>query len=571
MDYAAVDAGLDPTRHELLALASAVRSGLERIEAERSAAGVEGLTAASAALSGLASRLAHPPLQRWSMALSRLTSVATSLLAHEPPAALEMLGGLHDVVGGLERGLDCHLDGRHDSGLAALEASWRRCIPAAWESWLDSDEASFRARLTTLQPRGREAPARPHHELPLASEEELFQRELREAFLTEVSEGLERCEELLVRFEKRPDDDETLHALFRQYHTLKGAAAAVELTAVAEQLHRVESLLQALRDGEVDVDRTALVDLLLRVGDSVKALLDQSCGRQPASSIIANLDSEITRLLQGEGTSARAPEPRAPFAGSQAPATDSAVGEADAAFDPLPALNTLRQKAARGQLDPELLLVIDALDQRARHFSQMAATLQEEVKSLRTVPLDDVFRRLQRPVRDAARQEGKFVDLVTTGGELRIDRSVAERLSAPLMHLLRNAVAHGIEAPAQREARGKPRTGSVRVNASQHSGALEVTVSDDGNGIDFAAVRNKASALGWLGAMTSPEELAQMIFRPGFSTRDEVDELAGRGVGMDVVAREIESLKGRVTVNSSEGKGTTFRISVPHGGSGGSL
>jgi chemotaxis protein histidine kinase CheA len=253
------------------------------------------------------------------------------------------------------------------------------------------------------------------------------------------------------------------------------------------------------------------------------------------------------------------------------PTSSAAFDVSGEAFDPLPALNTLRQRAAKGQIDPDLLLVIDALDQRARHFSQMAASLQEEVKSLRTVPLDDVFRRLQRPLRDAARQEGKFVDLLVAGGELRVDRTVAERLSAPLLHLLRNAVAHGIEVPALREARGKARSGTIQISASQGPRAIEVSVADDGNGLDFVAIRNKAAALGWLGsAEPTPQELAQLIFRPGFSTRDEVNELAGRGVGMDVVAREIEALKGRVDVSSVHGKGTTFRISLPTGaGTGG--
>lgn len=575
MDYAAVDAGLEPTRNEFLALTSEIRSGLERFEQAQDTGAAHRLSTTSAALMDVSTRLGHAPLERWSQALCRMTRIATSLLPQKPPGALELLAGVDEIVGLLERGLDCHLDGSQTQQLTALEGAVRGKIPVAWQAWIDDDDQAFAARLTALQPPAPAAAPPPPvaATMPVAaiaepiddSEDAAFQRELREAFLTEVTEGFERCEELLVRFERQPEDRETLNALFRQFHTLKGAAGAVELTEAAEQLHQGESLLQALRDGEVEVDSSALVDFLLRLGDSVKAIIDVSCGRKPTSCVVlSDIAGEITHLLEGTTPAAASPQPDLRTTATATPNT-AAASPSDAAFDPLPALNALRQKAASGKLDPELLLVIDALDQRARHFSQMAASLQEEVKHLRTVPMEDLLRRLQRPVRDAARQEGKFVDLLVQGGELRVDRAVAERLSGPLLHLVRNAVAHGIEAPALREARGKSRTGTLLVNAIQHGHDLVISIDDDGNGLDFDAIRHKAMAHGWVGAdgAASRDQLAQFIFRPGFSTREDVNEIAGRGVGMDVVAREIESLHGRVDVTSRDGAGTSFRITVP--------
>jgi two-component system chemotaxis sensor kinase CheA len=181
------------------------------------------------------------------------------------------------------------------------------------------------------------------------------------------------------------------------------------------------------------------------------------------------------------------------------------------------------------------------------------------------IPLDQVFRRLQRPARDGARQEGKLVTLEVSGGDVRIDRAVAERLHAPLLHLVRNAVSHGIEPPAVRQKAGKHRTGIVRVCAEQRERQLWVVVADDGGGLDLAAISAKAEARGWIRRNERPDraELSRLILRSGFSTRDDVTDLAGRGVGMDVVAREIEALKGTIDIESDDGRGTSIRLVIP--------
>src|SRR5690606_28881772 len=187
------------------------------------------------------------------------------------------------------------------------------------------------------------------------------------------------------------------------------------------------------------------------------------------------------------------------------------------------------------------------------------------ITGMRLLSIDTLFRRLQRPIRDAARQTGKQLEVKTVGGEVQVDRALIESLYGPLLHLVRNAVSHGIEPVADRRAAGKPDTGVIELRAVQRHGTVEVSVRDDGRGLDFVAIRRKAESLGLIepGEQMSREELAKLIFRPGFSTQNRVTDLAGRGVGMDVVAGEVEQLRGTVSVESEDGRGATFRITLP--------
>ncbi|MBI3782708.1 MAG: Hpt domain-containing protein [Deltaproteobacteria bacterium] len=569
MSLIGIEPGREPIRQEILGLTSDLRNAVERLDgAGPLETAFDDLTTTTAALARTTSRLGHAVLVRWSEVLDRVSLLGRTIHQSARPGTRDLLSGLVDAVGTVERAFDACLDGEPESRFERLDASLRATIPEAWRSYVDLEGDAFRQRLATLLPPPAAARETTTVAQPAESDDAAFQRELFDAFMTEVSEAFERCEELLVTLEKAPNDHEVINALFREFHTLKGAAAAVELGAASEQLHHGESLLQSVRDGDVELSSTALVDFLLQLEDSVKALIDRACGRDvSAEKILDDVPERITRLIQGDEAAAERPVERvAGVSRSEVPSRiPSAAAQPTAGFDPLPALADLRRKVATGQIDPQLLQIIDALDQRAQHFSQVAASLQQEVVNLRTAPLDGVFRRLQRPVRDAARHEGKFVELLVNGGDLRVDRTVAEKLAGPLLHLVRNAVAHGIEVPALREARGKPRGGNVHI-AAQHQGVeLVVTVSDDGGGLDFESIRSKALARGWIDAAKKPgrDELAQLVFRPGLSTREDVTELAGRGVGMDVVAREVEELHGRVAIESHDGKGTTVRLYVP--------
>lgn len=450
--------------------------------------------------------------------------------------------------------LECAADAAPEGWWQSEVAAWRARADPNLRSWLECAENDFAAKLQE---------ARVPQNLPVRGETEegAIDAELIEAFLSEVDERLQACEEILLGFERAPSDGDAVHRLFRHYHSLKGAAAAAGLEEAVAQLHQGESLLQSVRDGEIEVQPGALVDFFLALGDSVRALVDRACGRVPRTEPIKDLDAALARLLESHSTDpAKTPPLSPPNPVPVAPDQSPILPD-----DPLPLLQRLRQRVAAGQPDPELLFLIETLEQKATQVTARAAALEREVHTLRTVPLEEVFRRLPRVLRDACRQERKEAKLETRGGEVRIERSVAEPLVSALTHLVRNAVAHGIESPTERARQGKPAEGTVRVSASLARAELVVAVEDDGKGLDVGAIRRRAVALGELAPSATPtaEQLLQFIFRPGFSTRDTASEIAGRGVGLDAVAQEIQALGGTVGVQSEARKGMRVTITVP--------
>jgi two-component system chemotaxis sensor kinase CheA len=201
---------------------------------------------------------------------------------------------------------------------------------------------------------------------------------------------------------------------------------------------------------------------------------------------------------------------------------------------------------------------VEALEQNSRE-------LQEQVMSLRMVPVRETFDRFIRPVRDLANEMGKFVVLETSGTETELDKNVIEQLVDPLKHMIRNCVSHGIELPQERIAAGKSDTGRIHLKAMQREGHIIISVMDDGQGIDPDTVLQKARERGLVaeGRVFSPKEIYELLFQPGFSTAKEVNEVSGRGVGLDVVRKNVEALRGTIEVESEYGKGTTFRIKLP--------
>jgi two-component system chemotaxis sensor kinase CheA len=191
--------------------------------------------------------------------------------------------------------------------------------------------------------------------------------------------------------------------------------------------------------------------------------------------------------------------------------------------------------------------------------------LQDRVMSVRMVPLATVFSQFPRLAHDLGEASGKKVTLDISGGDTELDKAVVERLADPLTHLVRNAIDHGLEDSADRLTLGKTEDGRVTLAASHVGGAVVVQVTDDGRGLDYDRIREKAKALGWLGpdAAASDEQLAAFLFQPGFSTAKTVTDVSGRGVGMDVVKRNIEALGGKVAISTERGRGTSFRITLP--------
>jgi chemosensory pili system protein ChpA (sensor histidine kinase/response regulator) len=516
------------------------------------------------------------------------------------------------------------------------------------------------------------ASTRPAERMPQAPDTEM-ERELLDAFTIDATETIEAVERILFDLERQPEDRSLLRELFRHFHTLKGAAAAVGLQRVAEQLHHGESLLEGVLDGSVAVDAVRLADFLFQLTDSVTALINSARGvldeqrrvlsdvarevavlTQQAVSITeskeappsvdaqaaslqtrpqtpppaaahaehdtivrvqaARLDalmnqvgqlvvsrtrmertiqafnelrdklyycqSRLAQIIEGfqeryEFNTGERPEspvmrPGAPPGDGGRPRVQEDDFFTDLEFDKYDDLNILARSVIElatdtGEISDQLGGFIDGLGEETRQFSKITSGLQRQITRLRLVPLDTVFRRLLRPVRDAARQEGKLVDLRLVGGDVQLDKSIVEALYPPLLHMLRNAVSHGIEAPAVRQARGKPAVGIARIVAVLRHNSVLLSVQDDGAGLDFEAILARGRALGLVAADAIPDrdQLLPLIFQPGFTTGEAATDLAGRGMGMDVVARDITALNGSLVVDSADGQGTTIRIALP--------
>jgi two-component system chemotaxis sensor kinase CheA len=212
---------------------------------------------------------------------------------------------------------------------------------------------------------------------------------------------------------------------------------------------------------------------------------------------------------------------------------------------------------------PQLSEEHSRIDHHAERLGKLASELQGRITESRMLPLNQLFRRFTRMVRDLARQEGKLARLELRGGDVEVDKTILDALSEPLIHLLRNAVGHGIEVPEQRIRRGKSEEGTLLLAAQPSAGVVTLVLSDDGNGLDQARLRQRATEMGYPVEDLSDEEVQQFIFLPGFSTAAKISSLSGRGVGLDVVKRAIEELGGRLDVRSAAGQGTAFLLTIP--------
>lgn len=565
----------DFLREEVLRLTSDLRVSLERLHQEPKDTGaLARARRAGRAIAETGAQARLRSLMRCGKAYEDVLSANTAAL--EGDTARRTFEGLHGALGLVEQLLDWSIEAadepRQERLCRTLAESLARsarleptAAPAAHED-VESEETAASAAI--------EAPA--HESAGSGPTLNDFEREMTQVFSAEAGERLARCEELLLQLEPDPGNADLLQQVLREFHTLKGSAAATGLKAVAEQLHTGESVLDAVARGAKVLDGGKLVDLLLKVVDAVKVKLRQG----PTTPSPSDLSLEIARLLEptARTTGARATTAATPEVDTNVVRVESGrlsalmqeVGELVASGTDLDqqigSLNQLREKLGPGELSDQLGAFIQSLESRAQQLTRITSGLQEQVSHLQFLPLEVVFRRLLRPVRDAAHEEGKLVELQFAGGDLRLDRSVVEALYAPLLHLVRNSVAHGIEAPEARQAAGKPQAGSLRISATPgEEGWVVVRVDDDGAGLDLKRILLKARGLGLVAPEASParEEVCRLIFRPGFTTRDAVTEISGRGVGMDVVEKRVQALGGTVEVESRDGAGTTIRLLVP--------
>jgi two-component system chemotaxis sensor kinase CheA len=208
---------------------------------------------------------------------------------------------------------------------------------------------------------------------------------------------------------------------------------------------------------------------------------------------------------------------------------------------------------------------LTAFEAASHHLTTLMRDVQDAASELRLVEVDDVFRRLRRMIREIERDTDKPINLVIEGEDTRIDKLVADRLYEPLLHVVRNAADHGLELPSQREAAGKPPAGEITLSAAQLGSEVTITVADDGRGLDYDRILAKARERGLIAASErpAPEALWPVIFQPGFSTAESVTKLSGRGVGMDVLNTALTAMRGRVSIQSTAGKGSCISLHIP--------
>jgi two-component system, chemotaxis family, sensor kinase CheA len=392
-------------------------------------------------------------------------------------------------------------------------------------------------------------------------------RELLSEFAQEAREHLQAVEAGAFALESDPTNIDGLHSIFRAFHSVKGGAGFLDLKQVSRLTHEVESLLDSARTGRTRIC-AEFIEVILAATDTLKTFFDdieaQLRGESGSGPIALSTDRLIKRI--GEmlaGVAARELDQTEFF--ERVPLTETAhFAHAPSASASILKVD-VRKIDSLMELIAELNASADAPDLDRERLQRVARGLHKAVNSLRIVSLRATFTKMARLTRDLAVREGKPIEIETRGEEIELDRAIVEQLSDTLIHMIRNAVDHAIETPEQREKRGKNPAGQIHLSAERHDGFLVARLSDDGQGLNKKRILEKAIARNLVrpDAQLSDREVYELIFNPGFSTADRITDLSGRGVGMDIVQRNIARLRGRIEIETKEGRGTAFSIFIP--------
>jgi two-component system, chemotaxis family, sensor kinase CheA len=458
---------------------------------------------------------------------------------------------------------------------------------------------------------------------PAVTERDSEMVELFGDFVAESLEGLDRAEPILLAAEHGATDIEQVNALFRVFHTIKGVSGFLSVAEVTRLAHVTEALLEQVRQGKLELAREAL-DVVFESSATMRRTLEllRTTVPQglpdPTDPTLPALVARIERATAGAGPASEPenhwirPKSRRPSTtpttkelhslrpyarASRIPLSD---GEAEAPVEPRRSLRARAPQAADGaparlrdtvKVDLERvdsivemvgeLIIVESMVVNApelahlsnsklrNYLSQMtkiSRDLQNASMRMRMVPVSGVFRKMARLVRDLSRKTGKQVEFVQVGEATEMDRSMVERIEDPLVHMMRNALDHAIEPPEERRTLGKATTATIQLSASHEGGSVAISLKDDGRGLSREKILKKARERALIpgsGETLTDQEVYALIFAPGFSTASQVTEISGRGVGMDVVKRSVEDMRGRVLVDSKLGVGTTFKLILP--------
>ncbi len=419
-------------------------------------------------------------------------------------------------------------------------------------------------------------------------------------FVTESMGHLEAAEAALLELENDPTSPEPVGAVFRSFHTIKGVAGFLGLKQIGKLAHAAENLLGLARDGVLTL-QGGTIDLTLGALDLMRSLvndleaamcenrapatdpripemilkLEQCASGTPVAGVAAFQATAAAAARQQDqivepsmaSTAGRGGEPAAEGGSARESSGDSTVKVSTTRLDSL--INMVGElviSQSMVQQDSGILTADNPrLSRNLSHLGKITRELQDLSMSMRMVPIQGVFQKMARLARDTARKAGKEIEFVMVGAETELDRNVVEAVSDPLVHMVRNAVDHGIEPPDVRAEVGKARQGRVELRAYHQAGSIVIQISDDGRGLNLARILEKARAAGIVGPEQElpDQEIAQLIFHAGLSTAEKVTDISGRGVGMDVVKKNIEALRGRVEIATTAGKGSVFTIRLP--------
>lgn len=447
---------------------------------------------------------------------------------------------------------------------------------------------------------------------------------IRESFIFESNEELSEIESMLLRMEKNPADTELLKSIYRFMHTIKGNAISLDFTRLGEVAHAAESLLKGLRDGVIPVEKRRISVLLEAVDVLRRCVVSAATGAaQPeAAALIRKLESSASQPLPKSGvvqTSPKAgaaqtppkkgkPELVIPVDPAEAAPVAPGTSKPGAASEPKPGTEpyaeapapeakerdteagetTFRTKSLRVGTDRvnmmmnligEIIIAHERLQQmlEARFggehadlveaFSgakRLSADLHEQISKIRMIPIGAMLRQQARTVRDLSERLGKPAVLEVEGEDVEVDTVMIDHLRDPVMHMVRNAMDHGIERPEVRQSLGKDPCGHIKLRAYHEANEIVLEVSDDGGGFDRDKILRKALAMGLVrNSNLSDAEVFALTFAHGFSTAETATDVSGRGVGMDVVLKNIEALHGSVSIKNRETAGSTITIRLP--------
>jgi two-component system chemotaxis sensor kinase CheA len=406
--------------------------------------------------------------------------------------------------------------------------------------------------------------------------------ELKSLFLSEAMENSEELNTLFTQLEKNNGDKKSVQAVFRITHTLKANAAAVGYEDLAALAHLLEDIFSEIGKGKLKLDTDNFNDIY-RANDTLRKMIEgiRTDKKVSYKGLAAKL-KVMLRNTREEEASAQPDEAteQATEATEQELAelnqeieekqAEAGVQFSDRVQVPVAKLDALMNLVGELAIEKDRIITENSRKSGTNEFARLyriTSDLQYSVMGVRLVQVSVLFSKFHRIVRDVAVAEGKKVELVLKGTGIEIDRNVLQSISDSMIHMVRNAVSHGLEAPEQRKAAGKSIEGTITLSASNQKDSVIIEVKDDGKGMDVEKIRSKAIDKGLVtadvAAHLSRQEVLRFIFEPGFSSVDQVTDVSGRGVGMDVVRKSIDGIGGKLTFDTELGKGTSFRMFLP--------